>query len=198
MILTRAAFENAIVVTIALGGSTNAVLHLLAIAHAAGVPLELDDFTRDRRARAGAGRPATQRALFDVGTDPHRRHPAADEITARCRHAARRLPDGHRQDARPESRACEALSKRPGHGSPAHPTPQERKPPRGAVRQSRARGRGGQDHRQGGAQVHRNGACIRRRGGLAAGHPGWHGAGGRCARRSLRRARVVAQACARC
>jgi dihydroxy-acid dehydratase len=46
MILTREAFENAIVVTIALGGSTNAVLHLLAIAHAARVPLELDDFTR--------------------------------------------------------------------------------------------------------------------------------------------------------
>lgn len=46
MILTREAFENAIVVTIALGGSTNAVLHLLAIAHAAGVPLALDDFTR--------------------------------------------------------------------------------------------------------------------------------------------------------
>jgi dihydroxy-acid dehydratase len=45
-ILTREAFENAIVVTIALAGSTNAVLHLLAIAHAAGVPLELDDFTR--------------------------------------------------------------------------------------------------------------------------------------------------------
>jgi dihydroxy-acid dehydratase len=45
-IMTRAAFENAITVVIALGGSTNAVLHLLAIAHAAGVPLELDDFTR--------------------------------------------------------------------------------------------------------------------------------------------------------
>jgi dihydroxy-acid dehydratase len=45
-ILTREAFENAITVTIALGGSTNAVLHLLAIAHAAGVPLALDDFTR--------------------------------------------------------------------------------------------------------------------------------------------------------
>ncbi len=45
-ILTREAFENAIVVTIALAGSTNAVLHLLAIAHAAGVGLELDDFTR--------------------------------------------------------------------------------------------------------------------------------------------------------
>ena len=36
-ILTRKAFENAITVVIALGGSTNAVLHLLAIAHAAGV-----------------------------------------------------------------------------------------------------------------------------------------------------------------
>ncbi len=43
-ILTRAAFENAIAVTYAVGGSTNAVLHLLAIAHAAGVPLTLADF----------------------------------------------------------------------------------------------------------------------------------------------------------
>jgi len=43
-ILTRRAFENGIAVTMAIGGSTNAVLHLLAIARAAGVPLELDDF----------------------------------------------------------------------------------------------------------------------------------------------------------
>ena len=45
-ILSREAFENAITVTIALEGSTNAVLHLLAIAHAAGIPLSIDDFTR--------------------------------------------------------------------------------------------------------------------------------------------------------
>ncbi len=45
-IMTKKAFENAITVVIALGGSTNAVLHLLAIAHAAGVKLNLDDFTR--------------------------------------------------------------------------------------------------------------------------------------------------------
>src|SRR5262244_1804123 len=45
-ILTRKAFENAITVAIALGGSTNAVLHLLAIAHDARVRLALDDFTR--------------------------------------------------------------------------------------------------------------------------------------------------------
>ncbi len=45
-ILTKKAFENAISVVIALGGSTNAVLHLLAIAHACKVKLSLDDFTR--------------------------------------------------------------------------------------------------------------------------------------------------------
>ena len=45
-ILTKKAFENAITVVIALGGSTNAILHLLAIAHAAKVKLTLDDFTR--------------------------------------------------------------------------------------------------------------------------------------------------------
>jgi dihydroxy-acid dehydratase len=43
-LLTRKAFENAIAVVMAVGGSTNAVLHLLAIAHAAQVPLTLDDF----------------------------------------------------------------------------------------------------------------------------------------------------------
>ncbi len=45
-IMTRQAFENAIAVVIALGGSTNAVLHLLAIAREAEVELSLDDFTR--------------------------------------------------------------------------------------------------------------------------------------------------------
>ena len=45
-ILTREAFLNAIALVMAMGGSTNAVLHLLAIAHAANVKLELDDFTR--------------------------------------------------------------------------------------------------------------------------------------------------------
>ena len=47
-IMTREAFENAISVVMAVGGSTNAVLHLLAIAHAAQVDLELDDFERIR------------------------------------------------------------------------------------------------------------------------------------------------------
>ena len=45
-IMTKKAFENAITVVIALGGSTNAVLHLLGMAHAADVKLSIDDFTR--------------------------------------------------------------------------------------------------------------------------------------------------------
>ena len=48
-ILTRQAFENAIAVVMAIGGSTNAVLHLLAIAHAAEVPLTIDDFETIRQ-----------------------------------------------------------------------------------------------------------------------------------------------------
>ncbi|HET7235252.1 MAG TPA: dihydroxy-acid dehydratase [Actinomycetota bacterium] len=48
-IMTKPAFENAIAVTMALAGSTNAVLHLLAIAHEAGVDLSLDDFDRISR-----------------------------------------------------------------------------------------------------------------------------------------------------
>jgi dihydroxy-acid dehydratase len=84
-ILTRQAFENAITVAMAIGGSTNAVLHLLAIAHAAEVPLALDDFEAIRRRtpvlcdlkpsgkyvatdlhRAG-GIPQVMRILLDMG-----------------------------------------------------------------------------------------------------------------------------------
>jgi dihydroxy-acid dehydratase len=48
-IMTRKAFENAIAVVMAVGGSTNAVLHLLAIAHSTGVPLSMDDFEDIRK-----------------------------------------------------------------------------------------------------------------------------------------------------
>jgi dihydroxy-acid dehydratase len=49
MIITRQAFENAIAVVMAVGGSTNAILHLLAMAHAAEVPLSIDDFETIRQ-----------------------------------------------------------------------------------------------------------------------------------------------------
>ena len=89
--MTKQAFENAIAVTSALGGSTNAVLHLLAIANEAGVDLELDDFNRiaakvphiaDMKPggkfhmsdldRVG-GVPVVMKHLLDAGPAPRRR-----------------------------------------------------------------------------------------------------------------------------
>jgi dihydroxy-acid dehydratase len=84
-IMTRPAFENAITVVMALGGSTNAVLHLMAIAHEAGVELDLEDFDRISRTTPHIGDlrpfgkyhmvgldgiggvPVVLRALFDEG-----------------------------------------------------------------------------------------------------------------------------------
>ncbi len=66
-ILTREAFENAIAVVMALGGSTNAVLHLLAIAHEARVPLELEDFNR-----------VAARVPHIADTEPHGRYHMSD------------------------------------------------------------------------------------------------------------------------
>ncbi|TMM18553.1 MAG: dihydroxy-acid dehydratase [Actinobacteria bacterium] len=66
-IMTRPAFENAIAVVMALGGSTNAVLHLLAMAHEADVELSLDDFNRIGR-----------RVPHLADTKPHGRYHMAD------------------------------------------------------------------------------------------------------------------------
>ncbi len=67
-ILTKKAFENAITVVMALGGSTNAVLHLLAIAHEAGVALDLDDFNRvgDRTPHLADVKPFGRYVMTDV------------------------------------------------------------------------------------------------------------------------------------
>jgi dihydroxy-acid dehydratase len=68
MIMTKKAFENAIAVLMALGGSTNAVLHLLAIAREADVDLSLDDFNRisDRVPHLGDLKPFGQFVMADV------------------------------------------------------------------------------------------------------------------------------------
>ncbi|MCH8064105.1 MAG: dihydroxy-acid dehydratase, partial [Chloroflexi bacterium] len=67
-IMTREAFENAITVVMAMGGSTNAVLHLLAIAHEAKVPLNIDDFDDISRRTPYITdlRPAGQFVMSDV------------------------------------------------------------------------------------------------------------------------------------
>ncbi len=68
MIMTKKAFENAIAVLMALGGSTNAVLHLLAIAREADVDLNLDDFNRisDKVPHLGDLKPFGQFVMADV------------------------------------------------------------------------------------------------------------------------------------
>ena len=73
--MTRAAFENAMVVVMALGGSTNAVLHLIAMARAVGVPLTLDDFqaVSDRMPFLADLKPSgkyVMEDLHDVGGTP--------------------------------------------------------------------------------------------------------------------------------
>ncbi len=67
-IMTREAFENAIAVVIALGGSTNAVLHLLAMAKAVGVPLTIDDFqaVSDRTPLLADLKPSGQYVMEDL------------------------------------------------------------------------------------------------------------------------------------
>jgi dihydroxy-acid dehydratase len=74
-ILTREAFENAVTLITALGGSTNAVLHLVAIAKAAGIPLTIDDFQRigDRTPFIADLKPSGQyvmQDLYEVGGVP--------------------------------------------------------------------------------------------------------------------------------
>lgn len=67
-IMTKAAFENAITYVIATGGSTNAVLHMIAIAHSAGVELTIDDFQRisDRTPFLGNFKPSGQYVMADL------------------------------------------------------------------------------------------------------------------------------------
>jgi dihydroxy-acid dehydratase len=119
-ILTMAAFENAITVVMALGGSTNAVLHLLAIANEARVDLTLDDFNRigDRTPHLAdvkpfgryvmsdvdkvGGIPVVMRALLDAGLLN------GDALTVTGRTVADNLADVHSTDV--DGKVIHALS----------------------------------------------------------------------------------------
>ena len=91
-ILTREALENAIAGVVASGGSTNAVLHLLAIANEAGVPLDIDDFNPITRSHAADRRP-------EAGRPVRRDRPAQGR-----RRAARRQAPGRSRAARTAAR----------------------------------------------------------------------------------------------
>ena len=144
-VLTRPAFENAIAVVMALGGSTNAVLHLLAIAREAEVELTLDDF-----ARVGARVPH----LADV--KPFGRHVMTDidriggvPVVMKVLLDAGLLDgvrvDGHRPHDGGEPRAAGRARPR-RHGDPGadQPDPPDRRD-LGAARLARPRRGGGQE-----------------------------------------------------
>lgn len=67
-IMTREAFENAMVLVMVLGGSTNAVLHLIAIAHSVGIELTIDDFQKvsDRIPFLADLKPSGQYVMEDI------------------------------------------------------------------------------------------------------------------------------------
>ena len=74
-IITRKSLENAYTLVLALGGSTNAVLHLMAIAREAEVPVDARRLRSARRQGAGSGRPEAGRQIRDVRPAQGRRHP---------------------------------------------------------------------------------------------------------------------------
>ncbi len=101
-IMTRPAFENAMVIVMALGGSTNAVLHLIAMARSIGVPLTIDDFAKvsDRVPYLADLKPSgkfVQEDLQGIGGTP-----AVMKYLLGERLSGRRLPDCHR--SRPSSK----------------------------------------------------------------------------------------------
>ena len=118
-IMTRHAFENAITVVIALGGSTNAVLHLLAMAHSCGVELQLDDFTEIGKKVPVLGdlKPSGKYEMIHLvrigGLG------SFDENLARCRFVAWRLFDGDRKNCGRKSGRGVAISERSGCDSTA-------------------------------------------------------------------------------
>jgi dihydroxy-acid dehydratase len=147
-IVTKKAIENAVAVIMATGGSTNAVLHFLAIAHTAGVEWTIDDFERVRQRTPGAVRPEAVRQIPRRRSASRRRHSASDENAAGRRPAARRLPDDLRPDHRRDAqRRARSAARRPGRDPPHRQAHVCTGPPGHPERQSLARRLRGQNHR---------------------------------------------------
>ncbi len=161
------AFENAVALVMAVGGSTNAVLHFLAIAHAAEVEWSLDDFERVRRRVPVICDLKPSGVAWATDLDRCRRHPAGHEAAARPRPARRRMRRPSTADV--SARRCRTYrhSRVPISRSFA-PSPTRCMPEghlailRGNLRRRRLRG---QDQRSEETLDHRSGAGLRFRGG---------------------------------
>src|SRR5881296_3174480 len=165
-ILTRQAFENAIAVVMALGGSTNAVLHLLAIARASQVPLTLDDFETVRQRvpvlcdlkpsgrfvttdlHAAGGVPQVMKLLLAHGVLRGDALTVSGETIDEVLRDVRDEPRGDQEVIRPWSRPlyrseAPAGARRPPRGRPHRNGRNDRRGPPGRPR--RAAGRPGSD-----------------------------------------------------
>ena len=159
-IMTRNAFENAMVVVMALGGSTNAVLHLIAMARSVDVPLTIDDFQKvsDRIPFLADLKPSGKYVQEDLHAGG--RNAGRDEISAGKRPARRRLPDRDRQDRGRESAKPAGAETGPGRVPSARQPDQGDRPHSDSARQPGARRGRGQNHRQGRQSVHRPGQGL--------------------------------------
>ncbi len=128
-IMTKQAFENAVALTSALGGSTNAVLHLLAIANEANVPFTLDDFNRvaGRTPHIADMKPGGKFHMSDL--DRVGGVPVVLRAPPRCRADRRRRAHDHRQDDGREPRRARPASAGRGRGPP----PRRPDPPEGGI-----------------------------------------------------------------
>ena len=163
-LITRESLENAILAVAASGGSTNGVLHLLAVAREMGVPLDIDDFDRIAESTPEPLRPQARRALRRHRPARRGRHRRPGQAPEGTRPAARERADGHRQEHRPARRRGQR-SRRPGGHPPARQPDQEDRRDRDPARQPRARGQRGQALRPRAPPAQRPGARLRGRGG---------------------------------
>ena len=171
-IMTREAFENALVVLTVLGGSTNAVLHLIAMARAVDVPLSIDDFQRvsDRVPLLADMKPSgtyVQEDLDRIGGIPALMKVLLDEGLLDGR-----LPDRHRPDRGREPEGCGRIRTGPANRAPpGRPHPPHRSHPDPAGQPGTGRC-GGQNYRKGGRRLQWTGQCVRFRRGDADGPGG--------------------------
>ena len=160
-IMTKEAFENAMTVVIALGGSTNAVLHLLAMANAAGVKLKLDDWTRiGKKVPVLADLKPSGKHLMSELVQIGGIMPLMKMLLEQGS-SARRLPDGEREDAETESRERAALSQGANDHSRLHRSDQIEQPSGDSLRESGSGRCRGQNLRQGRTAFSGQGARLR-------------------------------------
>ena len=168
-IITREGLENAIAAIATSGGSTNGVLHLLALAREAGVELDIDDFDRIAGRDADHLRPQAGRPLRRQGPLRGRRHRRRGQAPARRRDAARGRADRHGPHDR-RARARGGRDARPGGRPPARRPGQADRRPGHPARQPRARGLAWSSSPATSASHHRGpGARVRVRGGRDGG-----------------------------